>query len=203
MTAAGGRHAAYGDALARLLEFRGHDVHARVLRQRLRHPGPPARRVDRTPARAARSRPRTATRATTSPSSPSGSRTPRTDDVDDRRRARRRAAARADPRVDARDPRRLRRLVLRALAARRATRRRSSTPSSELEERGETYRDEGALWLRTTAHGDDKDRVLERSTGEHTYFASDIAYHLDKRERGFDRLIDVLGRRPPRLRRRG
>jgi arginyl-tRNA synthetase len=64
---------------------------------------------------------------------------------------------------------------------------------AELEALGETYRSEGALWLRTTAHGDDKDRVLERSTGEHTYFASDIAYHLDKLERGFDRLIDVWG----------
>jgi arginyl-tRNA synthetase len=63
----------------------------------------------------------------------------------------------------------------------------------ELAERGETYRTDGALWLRTTAHGDDKDRVLERSTGEHTYFASDIAYHLNKLERGFDRLIDVWG----------
>ena len=59
---------------------------------------------------------------------------------------------------------------------------------------------EGAIWLRTTQFGDDKDRVLRRSTGELTYFAADIAYHQDKRERGFDRLIDVLGRRPPRLR---
>jgi len=63
----------------------------------------------------------------------------------------------------------------------------------ELEQRGETYRSEGALWLRTTAHGEQKDDVLERSTGEPSYLASDIAYHLDKRERGFDRLIDVWG----------
>jgi len=62
-----------------------------------------------------------------------------------------------------------------------------------LEEQGRTYRSEGALWLRTTGFGDDKDRVLERSSGEHTYFASDIAYHQHKRERGFDRLIDVWG----------
>jgi arginyl-tRNA synthetase len=62
-----------------------------------------------------------------------------------------------------------------------------------LEEQGRTYRHEGALWLRTTAFGDDKDRVLERSSGQHTYFASDIAYHQEKRERGFDRLIDVWG----------
>jgi arginyl-tRNA synthetase len=62
-----------------------------------------------------------------------------------------------------------------------------------LEEQGRTYLSDGALWLRTTAFGDDKDRVLVRSNGEHTYFASDIAYHQDKRERGFDRQLDVWG----------
>ena len=62
-----------------------------------------------------------------------------------------------------------------------------------LEEQGHTYTSEGALWLRTTDFGDDKDRVLVRSSGEHTYFASDIAYHQGKRERGFDRQIDVWG----------
>jgi arginyl-tRNA synthetase len=58
---------------------------------------------------------------------------------------------------------------------------------------GLTYRSENALWLRTTALGDDKDRVLERSTGEPTYLASDVAYSRDKLERGYDRLINVLG----------
>ena len=62
-----------------------------------------------------------------------------------------------------------------------------------LEQQGRTYRSEGALWLRTTDFGDDKDRVLVRSNGEHTYFASDIAYHELRRERGFDREIDVWG----------
>jgi arginyl-tRNA synthetase len=62
-----------------------------------------------------------------------------------------------------------------------------------LEREGHTYRSEGALWLRTTDFGDDKDRVLVRTGGEHTYFASDIAYHQDKRERGFERQIDVWG----------
>ncbi len=62
-----------------------------------------------------------------------------------------------------------------------------------LEQQGRTYRSEGALWLRTSEFGDDKDRVLVRSNGEHTYFASDIAYHQDKRERGFERQIDVWG----------
>ncbi len=59
--------------------------------------------------------------------------------------------------------------------------------------RGETYTNDGALWLRTSAHGDDKDRVLVRSSGEHTYFTSDIAYLEDKRSRGYDRLVYVWG----------
>ena len=62
-----------------------------------------------------------------------------------------------------------------------------------LDGQGRTFREDGALWLRTTDFGDDKDRVLERSSGEHTYFASDIAYHQEKRERGFNLLIDVWG----------
>ena len=64
---------------------------------------------------------------------------------------------------------------------------------SALAERDLTYRKDGALWLRTSDFGDDKDRVLERSDGEHTYFATDIAYHQDKRNRGFERQIDVWG----------
>jgi arginyl-tRNA synthetase len=62
-----------------------------------------------------------------------------------------------------------------------------------LEEQGASYRADGALWLRTTAHGDDKDRVLVRSSGEPTYFAADVAYTESKLERGFDRLFIVLG----------
>ncbi len=58
---------------------------------------------------------------------------------------------------------------------------------------GHTYRKDGALWFRATAFGDDEDRVVERENGVRTYFASDIAYHLDKRLRGYGRLIDVLG----------
>jgi arginyl-tRNA synthetase len=58
---------------------------------------------------------------------------------------------------------------------------------------GHIYEHDGALWLRTTSFGDDKDRVLVRSGGEPTYFASDIAYMESKRERGFERQILVLG----------
>ncbi len=58
---------------------------------------------------------------------------------------------------------------------------------------GHVYESEGAIWLRTTEFGDDKDRVLIRADGEPTYFAPDIAYHLDKIERDHQRLINVLG----------
>ena len=62
-----------------------------------------------------------------------------------------------------------------------------------LEELGHVYPLDGALWLRTTTFGDDKDRVLVRSDGELTYFCSDIAYHEDKRARGYERVIAVWG----------
>jgi arginyl-tRNA synthetase len=61
------------------------------------------------------------------------------------------------------------------------------------EAEGGLYEHEGALWLRTSAHGDDKDRVLRRSNGEYTYFAADIAYHLHKLGREYDRALDVWG----------
>ena len=64
---------------------------------------------------------------------------------------------------------------------------------ARLEEQGHLYRSDGALWLRTTTFGDDKDRVLVRSSGEPTYFAADVAYHEEKLERGYDRMINVLG----------
>jgi len=62
-----------------------------------------------------------------------------------------------------------------------------------LHERGLTFEADGALWLRTTAFGDDKDRVLRKSDGSFTYLVPDIAYHIDKHDRGFDRVIDVWG----------
>ncbi len=62
-----------------------------------------------------------------------------------------------------------------------------------LEQSGHTYRSEGAEWLRTTTFGDDKDRVVVRSNGEPTYLAADIAYLQDKRERGFERQLMPVG----------
>ncbi len=62
-----------------------------------------------------------------------------------------------------------------------------------LAERGHVYERDGALWFRSSAFGDEKDRVVRRENGQHTYFASDIAYHADKFARGYDRVIDVWG----------
>lgn len=62
-----------------------------------------------------------------------------------------------------------------------------------LEKSGDVYTREGAQWLAAEQYGDEKDRVVVRDNGSPTYFASDIAYHLNKRERGFPHLIDVLG----------
>ncbi len=62
-----------------------------------------------------------------------------------------------------------------------------------LGERGHLLEKDGALWFRSTAFGDEKDRVVRRENGQLTYFASDIAYHLNKFERGFDRMINVWG----------
>ena len=62
-----------------------------------------------------------------------------------------------------------------------------------LREQGHVYDADGAVWLRTTDFGDDKDRVIVRSNGEKTYFAADAAYYLDKRGRGFDKCVYMLG----------
>ncbi len=59
--------------------------------------------------------------------------------------------------------------------------------------RGKTYEQDGALWLRTTEYGDDKDRVVRKSDGSYTYFIPDVAYHVTKWERGFSKVINVQG----------
>jgi len=63
----------------------------------------------------------------------------------------------------------------------------------ELRKNGHLYTKDGALWIKTLPHGDDKDRVLRKSDGEFTYFASDISYHIDKKERGFSKAINLWG----------
>lgn len=63
----------------------------------------------------------------------------------------------------------------------------------QLQQRGHIYEKSGALWFRSSDFGDEKDRVVVRDNGQMTYFASDIAYHMEKFERGFERVIDVWG----------
>ncbi len=63
----------------------------------------------------------------------------------------------------------------------------------ELRKNGHLYSKDGALWIKTLPYGDDKDRVLKKSDGELTYFASDISYHIDKKERGFSKAINLWG----------
>jgi arginyl-tRNA synthetase len=63
----------------------------------------------------------------------------------------------------------------------------------QLDENGHLYEKDGAIWFRSTHFGDDKDRVVKRDNGETTYFASDIAYHLNKFNRGFDKVINIWG----------
>jgi arginyl-tRNA synthetase len=63
----------------------------------------------------------------------------------------------------------------------------------DLKRRGLAYEEDGALWLKTAQYGDEKDRVLVKASGETTYFASDVAYHKDKLDRGFEVLINVWG----------
>ena len=64
---------------------------------------------------------------------------------------------------------------------------------STLEHNGHTYEDDGALWLHSTAFGDDKDRVMRKREGGYTYFVPDVAYHLNKWQRGFERVINEQG----------
>jgi arginyl-tRNA synthetase len=191
LVAASGRHAAYGDALASVLAFHGHDVQREYY---LNDAGAQVRKLGESVQARAR-----------------GEEVPEggyegdyvlelAQEIPD--------AASADPDVLAQEA------VARMLARIRATLTRfgvehdrvfselslhEGEPSAvdralaALEESGHAYRSEGALWLRTTTFGDDKDRVLLRANGEPTYFASDCAYLLDKQARGFERQIDVFG----------
>ena len=191
LTAAGGRHAAYGDALARILEFRGDEVEREYY---INDHGTQVRKLGESIRARARG-----------------------EDVPEggyEGEYVRDLAAELPGAADA-DPDELGRQGAELMVARiRETLHRyrvdfdtwfsertlhEAEPSpveqhyEELEREGHVFRSEGAVWLRTSAFGDDKDRVLRRSSGEHTYFAADVAYHEAKRERGFDRLIDVWG----------
>ena len=189
VTAASGRHAAYGDSLARLLEFAGHDVQreyyvndvgSQVLRfgesikARARGEEPPEDGYRGDYVREIAEQITGAADA----------------DPSDLARARPRADARAD-RQDARAlPRPHGRLLRRAPLHESGA---VEKAHAVLEEAGHVYSSEGATWLRTTAFGDDKDRVLRRQTGEVTYLGDRHRLPPDKLRRGFERAINVLG----------
>ncbi len=67
------------------------------------------------------------------------------------------------------------------------------TAVQKLREAGKTYEQDGALWLKTTEYGDDKDRVMRKGDGSYTYFVPDVAYHITKFERGFERVVNIQG----------
>lgn len=191
LVAASGRHAAYGDALARILERRGHTVFREYYfndaGNQIRLLGESVR------ARALREQ------------VPEGGY--QGDYVTE--------LAAEIPDATARDVDELARAAVELLLAQiQATLERygvhydmffsertlhSGSPSeleralAQLAESGHLYRSEGALWLRTTAFGDDKDRVVVRSNGEPTYLSADIAYLQNKRERGFERQLSPFG----------
>ena len=103
----------------------------------------------------------------------------------------RRADGGRDPQLAGRVRRALRRLLLRD--ARLHETGALEKAVARLREQGHVYEADGAVWLRTTDFGDDKDRVLVKADGEPTYFAADCAYYLDKRARGFDKVVIMLG----------
>jgi arginyl-tRNA synthetase len=189
ITAASGRHAAFGDALARLLEFAGNDVTREYY-------------VNDTGTQVLRFGESIKARARGEEPPEDGYRGDYVKDLADR-----------IPDAAEREPEELARLGLELMIESiAATLERFhvhmdaffselsphesgaiDAAHAELDERGLVYESEGAVWLRTTSFGDDKDRVLRRSTGELTYFGTDIAYHADKLARAFERAINVLG----------
>jgi arginyl-tRNA synthetase len=191
LTAAGGRHAAYGDSVARILGFAGHEVQREYY---VNDKGGQVRRFAES----------IAARMTGAAPPEDGYEGDYVDEL-----ARELEAAGADPGdLDALEQLAAERMreAARATLERFGVRfdnwysERSLYETGKVEaalddlrRRGHIYDSEGAVWLRTTEFGDDKDRVLIRSDGEPTYFASDVAYHRDKLERGFERLLNVLG----------
>jgi len=191
LTAASGRHAAYGDALSRLLAFAGNTV------QREYYFNDTGGQIERLGASVR-------AHARAEPVPDDGYQGAYVADL----AARIPGAADADPATVGRQAAQLLMEAIRAtLAAYRVQFDRWTLERTMLEgdpsalelayERlraaGQVYESDGALWLRATAFGDEKDRVLQRSSGAPTYFAADIAHYEDTLRQGFERLINVLG----------
>ena len=191
VTAAGGRGAAFGDSLARLLELRGHEVEreyylndagtqirlfAESIAARMRGDEPPPDGYNGEYVA------ELATELSAAGGGP--------DDLDDLGR---RGTEAMRERIEV-SLERFRVSFDTWSSERRLQESGALTRTiGDLRERGHVYESEGAVWLRTTEFGDDKDRVLIRSDGEPTYFATDLAYHRDKLEREAERLITPMG----------
>ncbi len=191
LTAAGGRHAAYGDSLARLYEAVGHEVSREYY-------------VNDTGGQIERFAASIAARMTGAALPEDGYEGDYVAEIGERL-----AAEGVDPAdLDAVARRGVELMVEEIRAALHDYRADFDSWFSErelhessavervldrLRETGHTYESEGALWFRSSEFGDDKDRVLVRAGGEPTYFAADVAYHADKLDRGFERLAVVLG----------
>ena len=189
VTVASARHAAYGDSLCRILEFAGHDVEREYYVND--HGGQIQRFADSIRARAKGEEPPEdgyqGEYVTGVAERIDGAAT-----LDDDELAQRGVAIMVEEVKGTLDRFRVH---MDRFAHEREKHESNAVDAAldRLRERGHVYSHEGAVWLRTTAFGDDKDRVLVRSDGEKTYFAADIAYHEDKLQRGYDRVIDVWG----------
>jgi arginyl-tRNA synthetase len=186
---ASGRHAAYGDALARIVEFAGHEVEREYY---VNDHGSQVRRFGESILARAQGREPPEDGYRGEYVTELASEIPAADELD--------ADALAERGVELMVERMRSTLERFRVHFDRFTSERALHDGGAIERalevlagHGHVYESEGATWLRTTALGDDKDRVLRRSSGDLTYFASDIAYHEHKRERGYDRLIDIFG----------
>ena len=188
ITVASGRHAAYGDALSRLLGFHGHDVDREYY---VNDAGTQVRRFGESVVARARGEEPPEDGYRGEYVVELAARIPDAAELDPD------AAARAGVELVLADVaatlERFRVHMDRFFHESEVHGAAVESAMEKLEGTGQTYVKDDALWLRTTTFGDDKDRVLRRSTGEYTYFAPDIAYHLGKWERGYDRVIDVWG----------
>lgn len=191
VTVAGGRHAAYGDSLARVLEFAGHEVEREYY---LNDAGAQVRLFGRSIAARIKGEavPEGGYKGNYVAAIGRELEAAGTDPDDSGALAV--AGVEAMRREISASLERFR-VVFDGWASERALHEAGAIEASlaAIEEAGLTYRSEGALWLRTSDLGDDKDRVVVREGGEPTYFAADIAYHGDKLSRGFELLVDVLG----------